>query len=312
MQADHLLIENPQQSACRHSSHAALRKLIFSLCNVADERRAQGRYAEAEPLYERALALAEQVCGPLEVAIICNNLAVAHKYTGRLAEAARLYLPLLEQTLGPEHPEIAVLYHNLGGLEHARGRFATGEPLARRSVEIRERTLGPNHPDVAADIAALAAILDGQGRYDESEPLYRRALEIFEREYGPEHYEIAVNLNNLAALKYTQGHLDEAEQLYRRSLVIKEKLLTAEHPDVGVTLNNLAVLCKAQGRYAEAAALYTRALAIFEQSFGPQHPKVISCRENYERLRRKIEANVTHDSGHTTQRGEASSLPTTV
>src|SRR5437899_2606067 len=83
-------------------------------------------------------------------------------------------------------PEVATLYHNLGGLEHARGHFAGGEPWARQSVAIREQALGPDHPEVAADVAALAALLDGQGKWDEAEALYRRALAIFERVHGPE------------------------------------------------------------------------------------------------------------------------------
>src|SRR2546422_1527564 len=137
----------------RRKSQAALRKLICQLSRAADEQRAQGRYDVAEPLYLRALELAELFCECKEVAAICNNLAVLYKYMGKFDEAERLYLRallLLAQLLGPEHAEIATLYHNLGGLEHARGRFAAGEPPARRSVEIRERALGPHHPDVAA------------------------------------------------------------------------------------------------------------------------------------------------------------------
>ena len=128
---------------------------------------------------------------------------MVHKYQGRFAEAGRCTAGPCGSSFGPSvpiHPEVAAVYHNLGGLEHARGRYARGEPFARRSVAIREKALGPDHPDVAADVAALAALLDGQGKYDEAEPLYRRALAVFERVFGPEHYEIAVNLNNLAAL----------------------------------------------------------------------------------------------------------------
>ena len=83
----------------------------------------------------------------------------------------------------------ATLFHNLGGLDHARGLFAAGEPYARRAVEIRERLLSPDHTETAAHLAALAALLDGQGRYDEAERLYLRALSIFERAYGMENYE---------------------------------------------------------------------------------------------------------------------------
>ena len=45
--------------------------------------------------------------------------------------------------IDPEHPDVATLYHNLGGLEHARGRYTRGEPWARRAVAVRERALGP-------------------------------------------------------------------------------------------------------------------------------------------------------------------------
>jgi tetratricopeptide (TPR) repeat protein len=106
----------------------------------------------------------------------------------------------VEKLFGVDSSRAASLYHNLGGLEHARGRFAEGEPFARKSIELRQRVFDDDHPAVAHDLAALAALLDGQGKYDESEPLYARALEILTAELGDEHYEIAVNLNNLAAI----------------------------------------------------------------------------------------------------------------
>src|SRR5436309_1759962 len=83
---------------------------------------------------------------------------------GRIDEAESVYQrarAILLAARGEESPEVATLYHNLGGLEHARGRYSRGEPFARHGLEIRERVLGPGHPNVAADAAALAAILDG-------------------------------------------------------------------------------------------------------------------------------------------------------
>ena len=181
-------------------------------------------------------------------------------------------------------PSLASIYHNLGGLEHARGRYARGEPFARRSVELRERAFGPDHPDVAADVAAFAALLDGQGKYDEAEPLYRRALSTFERVYGSEHYEIAVNLNNLAAVRQAMGDPQEAEAMYTCALRIKEKLFGKTNTEVAMTANNLAVLYKAEGKVGKAKTLYRRALKIFEKELGPKHPHTITCRENYESL----------------------------
>ena len=64
----------------------------MSLNNLAALYRAQGRYAEAEPLYKRALAIGEK-------------------------------------TLGPEHPEVATSLKNLRLLYRAQGRDAEAEPL---------------------------------------------------------------------------------------------------------------------------------------------------------------------------------------
>lgn len=124
-----------------------------------------------------------------EIAEACR-LAGILRDQGRYDEAERLYfraLDLIDAAVGHDDIQAASLYHNLGGLEHARGRAALGEPPARWGLKIRERALGADHPHVAADKAALAAILDAQGRYDEAEELYRQALAVFERVYGPEH-----------------------------------------------------------------------------------------------------------------------------
>ena len=53
--------------------------------------RAQGRYAEAEPLYRRSLAIEEKA-------------------------------------LGPDHPDLAISLHNIAGLYRAQGRYAEAEP----------------------------------------------------------------------------------------------------------------------------------------------------------------------------------------
>jgi hypothetical protein len=58
---------------------------------------------------------------------------------------------------------------------------------------------------------------------------------------------------------------------------------------VAITLNNLAVLYKSQQRFAESAAAYRRSLAIFETSLSPSHPKLLTCRDNYERLLREMD-----------------------
>ncbi len=216
----------------------------------AEFERLAGRYAEAEALAARALALAERATphdDPLRV-VLLNALGVIHKSQGRLDTAARAYLQarrVLRRRGNADALALATLDHNLGGLEHARGRFARGEPFARRAVAVRERVLGPGHPDVARDVAALAAILDGLGRHAEAEALHRRALAVFERRGRRERREVASVLGNLAACVHEAGRATEAEPLARRARAMTKRLLGPNHPDVALASSNLAVILKA-------------------------------------------------------------------
>ena len=57
--------------------------------NLAELYRAQGKYAEAEPLYKRALGIREKALGPdhPDVATGLNNLAELYRVQGKYAEA---------------------------------------------------------------------------------------------------------------------------------------------------------------------------------------------------------------------------------
>ena len=54
--------------------------------------RLQGRYAEAEPLYKRALAILEKALGPdhPDVATTLENYAALLRKTGRTTEATKM------------------------------------------------------------------------------------------------------------------------------------------------------------------------------------------------------------------------------
>jgi hypothetical protein len=58
--------------------------------------RQSGRYADAEPLFKRSLAIREKA-------------------------------------LGPDHPAVALLLNNLAALHRAQGRYVDAEPLSKRS-----------------------------------------------------------------------------------------------------------------------------------------------------------------------------------
>ena len=247
--------------------------------------RVQGQLARAEPLLREALAAAEQAQSSEGGALVeaLNALGLLCKDLGRYDEAIRHYqraLALLEHTGTANPDDIATLYHNLGGIEHARGDYAGGKAFARRGLAIRMSLDNADPFLIAADKVALAAILDGLTRYAEAERLYLEAMAIFERTPGGHDVEIAVALNDLGAQYARRGRLEQAEELLTRAVDLKRRALGPRHADTAVTLNNLAITYKRAGEFSRAAALSAEALEILEEALPADHPKLAVCRGN--------------------------------
>ena len=58
-------------------------------------------------------------------------------------KARRVY----EAVLGPEHPETATCWHNLGGLYLDWGRPAEAVFWLKKALAVQEKVLPPEHPD---------------------------------------------------------------------------------------------------------------------------------------------------------------------
>jgi tetratricopeptide (TPR) repeat protein len=248
--------------------------------------RGRGDLATAEAVGRRALALAEARLPARDpvVGSVLNDLGVINKFLGNYVEAEIVYrraLDIIERpedsgagalAAGVDADALATLYHNLGGLAHARGDFDAGEPLARRALELREAERGADHIQSAADRAAWGALLEGQGRFAEAEAAYIQSLAVFESRLGPECLEAAAALASLGSVRHARGALAEAESAYRRALAIREAALGPAHGDLGLTLHNLAVLLDERGQTAEAAELGERARAMLAATLGEAHP----------------------------------------
>ncbi|BCL80048.1 tetratricopeptide repeat protein [Ktedonobacteria bacterium brp13] len=248
-------------------------------------------YAEAQPLFERALQICEQVSGPQHPATAnsLNNLALLYRDQGNYAKAQPLYeraLQVREQVSGPQHPATATSLNNLAGLYCDQGNYAKAQSLFERALQVREQVLGPQHPATANSLNNLAGLYRDQGNYAKAQPLYERALQVREQVLGPQHPATATSLNNLALLYRDQGSYAKAQPLFERALQVREQVLGPQHPHTATSLNNLALLYRDQGNYAEAQPLFERALQICEQVSGPQHPDTANSLSNLAGLNR--------------------------
>jgi tetratricopeptide (TPR) repeat protein len=254
--------------------------------------RLSGRYREALEAYDVALADSARAFGFADPgrAALLNGAGVVCKYGGWFTRGAACYRSAV--ALAAAHGDddlLATLYHNLGGLEHARGRPRRALPFARASVCLRSAL--PESPgrraDRARDEGALAAILlclpeeDGApARLDEAEALLARAVAILTEAEGDDAPEVQVQRVNLAAAKLQRGLPEEAALMLEAALAAKERALGAGHPEVEKTRNNLGVALRASGRIEEARAAWTRARDALVLTVDADHPTLAAVREN--------------------------------
>src|SRR5260370_1026612 len=89
-------------------------------------------------------------------------------------------LRIREQSLGPEHPDVAVSLTGLASLYAEQGKYAEAEPLYQRALRIREQSLGPEHPRtqmVRANYATLFRELERNTKRSR----WKRILDLFSR-----------------------------------------------------------------------------------------------------------------------------------
>lgn len=246
---------------------------------------AQGKYAEATPFAQRALALNEQVLGKDHPDTIgsLNILAFLYRQQGRYAEAEPLYrqaFEIRERVLGWNNADTLASANNLAVLYDAQGRYAEAEPILRRVLSISEQIKGKDHPDTLRVVNNLGMLLKYLGRYAESEPLLLRTIEKQEQTLGKEHKDTLITVNNLAVLYRAQGRNHDAEPLLQRACEASGRLLGAEAPLTVSCANNLAELYTFFGRYTEAEPIFRRMLEINERLRGKDHPDTLASVNN--------------------------------
>lgn len=120
----------------------------------------QGRYVEAEPLYEEALKI--------------NRAALPYP-----------------------HNDIAKSLNNLAALYESQGRYGEAEPLFDEALQITRAVLPTKHPDIAISLNNLAVLYTAQNRLDEAELLFKETVDIFQASLGNEHPNTKLVTQNL-------------------------------------------------------------------------------------------------------------------
>jgi predicted O-linked N-acetylglucosamine transferase (SPINDLY family) len=225
---------NQRRAAAKQNREASPRKLpedsaasesASSLFATAVARHRSSRFAEAEALYRRVLALAP------DHAESYHLLGVLAHQLGR-GDAA---LALISKAISLKGDDPA-FHGNLGNVLRAQGKLDESVAAYRRALAL--------NPDFADAFGNLGNALKDQGKSEEAIASYRRALAL-KPDFADAH-------NNLGVALKDQGEQDEAIASYRKALALR--------PDFADAHNNLGVALKDQGKRDEAEACYRLAL----------------------------------------------------
>jgi tetratricopeptide (TPR) repeat protein len=246
---------------------------------VASEVDRRGWYAQATPLYLRALGASTDLRGRDDHRTIhlLRELGRVHMDLGVYGMAALVYEQAKKEcvrVLGAEHPAVVDCLNNLALAEMRGMHFANATRFCEQALAWHKRASGPVSAERATTywIAAEIATVLGSGVL--AEAYYRDALRIGKQMLGTESAEVANILSGLGMLCIHYGAFEHAEPLLRQALEVRQKVCGQDHPQTAHSLENLAVLARYQDNPVAAEQLCKQALAIRQQKLGPFQPDI--------------------------------------
>jgi tetratricopeptide (TPR) repeat protein len=250
---------------------------LNALNSLGGIRQQQGRYKDAQAIFERGVAERERLLGrehPMVVSTL-QNLALTYSSLGDRERALATFddaLARAEKALGPEHPDVARILTNRASTREGMGQHEQGLADERRALAIREKVHGPDDPEVALTLGNMAATLGDLGRFDEALVAFARARAIDEKAFGADSRQVAYNDVGVARVYYRMQDLPKALAAFQRALAIEEKAVGADHASLASTLSSIGIIVLDLGQLDAAEKHLGRALAIREKTLGPDHP----------------------------------------
>ena len=110
----------------------------------------------------------------------CHCLALLYSNQGKMAEAQAMYLRALtgfEKAWGPDHTSTLATVNGLGSVYWKQGKMVEAEAMYLRALAGYEKAWGPDHGSTLNMVNNLGVLYSTQGKMAEAEAMYLRALE---------------------------------------------------------------------------------------------------------------------------------------
>ena len=258
--------------------------LLTMMNNFALELHEEGKYDDAEKMFNETLELQKKIYGNKphpEISTTTYNLAELLRDRGKYDEAEKMFKTSLSMDMllsGPENPDVAYSIQGLASVYKIKGDFNKAKKLFVKVLNMRRKFLGDNHPDVAYAISNIGLLYYAEEKYDSSKKYYERALVLHKKLNGPNHPSVAICLNKLGFINYKKEYYKKAENQIRQSMQIIEKSIGTKNLTYSSDLMILSFIKSAFKDYDSVAILNKEVLKTARESMGTnKSPFIAGC-----------------------------------
>jgi tetratricopeptide (TPR) repeat protein len=178
------------------------KEVAVALNNLGVALRLAGKPAEADPVFRRALPIADASADRRLLGTVLAGLGatlVDRAEYGRAEPVLRRSLALFDAAIGTDSLESAEALNNLAMLYRHTGEMSRAQDQLERALPLMEKHLGNLDPSLAIALNSMFVVLAEQQQWDRAEPFLRRALAIGE-EVFPESQQMKEFRENLTLL----------------------------------------------------------------------------------------------------------------
>ena len=281
--------------------------LIDSLCEMADARRYQGRFAEARDLGKEATELSRSLFGPDDP----TTLRATHSWGVdlRLCGQFRDALPLDQENarqrellLGPASFFTLNTLNALAIDMRENGDYPEARDFQEGVYRSARTAFGDEHPLTLRIARNLAVCRRRDGALAEAAKLSEETLRRFNARYGPDHADSLSTAINYAVDQRLAGDLENSRQLGEDTVRRYAARLGARHAYTLLTKANLAATMRALGALEAARELEDEAARTLAETVGEDHVTTLTvvigqantayARLDFDRARELDEANL--------------------
>jgi len=212
-----------------------------------------------------------------QYARICIYSGDAYRGMGIIEKAESYYskaLNVLQNLSDSDKCLLAIVFNNLGAMNHSLGKFYDSIKYHEAALAIRKAISGEEHPSLKEVYNNLGVTYISVGKYENAIKLLTKAMNILIKVNGTEHSDLAVIYINLGTAYQQLSNNNFAIEFYIKGMNIIKKMYGEDHPLLATVFNNLGFVYYKQCKFQDSIQFSTKSLNILKKIYKEDHPDI--------------------------------------